>query len=306
MPNRAARRAAARHAVKLAGKAGQSIHAVADPQPPASELFANAFDFADEEDDALSIGNEKTFAAAAASTNSEPEPEAAPISDARLAANRANSQHSTGPKTASGKAKSSLNAVKTGLTGQTVLLPTDDALAYRQHIDRHFAQYAPATDEEHTLVQSILDTEWRLLRIAPLEAAILCLGLRELAEEFAEEENPATRSALLSARIAIHYRRDLSNFALQERRLRNHREKDIAQLQALQKARLDKRKSEIGICVKQGRDFNPADCGFDFSIGELHYYLDRTATQFRLTQTRPDFDPFVAAYRLAHKEAKAA
>ncbi len=127
-----------------------------------------------------------------------------------------------------------------------------------------------------------------------------------MAAEFSEEENPVTRSALISARIAIHYRRDLSNLALQERRLRNHREKDIAQLQSLQKVRLDKRKSEIAICIKQGRDFNPADCGFDFSIGELHHYLDRTATQFRLTQTRPDFDQFVAAYRLAHKEVKAA
>src|SRR6185437_6194490 len=44
----------------------------------------------------------------------------APISEAQLAANRANSQLSTGPTSEAGKAKSSLNAVKTGLTGRTV------------------------------------------------------------------------------------------------------------------------------------------------------------------------------------------
>ena len=43
------------------------------------------------------------------------------LSEARLAANRENAQKSTGPKTPEGKAKSSLNAVKCGLTGNTVL-----------------------------------------------------------------------------------------------------------------------------------------------------------------------------------------
>ncbi len=101
-------------------------------------------------------------------------------------------------------------------------------------------------------------------------------------------------------------RRDFSNLALQERRLRNHLEKDTAQLQTLQKERLDKRKSEIALSIKQGRGFNPADCGFDFSSEELHYYLDRTATQFRLMQTRPDFDKVIAAYRPTQKEPQAA
>jgi len=58
-----------------------------------------------------------------------------PISEAQLAANRANAQHSSGPTSSEGKAKSSMNAVKTRLTGRTVLLTTDDALIYQQHLD---------------------------------------------------------------------------------------------------------------------------------------------------------------------------
>ena len=66
-----------------------------------------------------------------------------PISPSQLAANRANSQLSTGPKTSEGKAKSSLNAVKTALTGRTVLLPTDDAIAYQDHVHDFFKELRP-------------------------------------------------------------------------------------------------------------------------------------------------------------------
>ncbi len=221
-------------------------------------------------------------------------------------ANRANAQHSTGPRTEEGKVKSSMNAVKTGLTGRTVLLPTDDVHAYYDHLDRHFLKFAPATDDEKAITQTIADTEWRLLRIAPLESGIIAVGRRKLADLYPDEKDPLNRQALIDAEIFMTYRRDFSNLALQERRLRNHLEKDTAQLQTLQKARIEKRKSEIALSIKQGSDFNPADCGFDFSSEELHSYLDRSATQFRLTQTRPDFDKFLAAHRAAQKEPQAA
>ena len=74
---------------------------------------------------------------------------------AQLSANKANAQLSTGPTSPEGKAKSSLNAVKTGLTGRTVLLPSDDAAAYEQHLARFIAEWKPATEPEKALVQSI-------------------------------------------------------------------------------------------------------------------------------------------------------
>jgi hypothetical protein len=48
----------------------------------------------------------------------------------RAAINRANSLQSTGPKTEAGKQKSSLNALRHRLTGQTVVLPTEDLAAF--------------------------------------------------------------------------------------------------------------------------------------------------------------------------------
>jgi len=200
----------------------------------------------------------------------------------RLEANRANAQHSTGPTTPEGKAKSSVNAVKTGLTGQTVLLSTDDAVAYRQHLDRHFKHYAPANEEEHTLVQTIADTEWRLLRIAPLEAGLYAIGRRKLADLFPEEKDPLTRQALIDAEIFMTFRRDFSNLALQERRLRNQRAADIAQLKSLQKDRIDKQTEDWKRAEKlykgaqsQGIPFDPAFFGFVFSVQELERHINR-------------------------------
>ncbi|MGA2497773.1 MAG: hypothetical protein ABSH20_08535, partial [Tepidisphaeraceae bacterium] len=48
----------------------------------------------------------------------------------RTAANRLNAQKSTGPRTAAGKAKSALNALKHGLTSQSPLLPTENPADY--------------------------------------------------------------------------------------------------------------------------------------------------------------------------------
>src|ERR1700722_12202925 len=105
------------------------------------------------------------------------------LSAARTAANRANAQHSTGAKTAQGHATSSLNALKTGLTGVTVLLPSDSADLYKSHILSYEKQFKPIGPEECALVQSIADVRWRLNRIPALEMALITIGRDELAAQ---------------------------------------------------------------------------------------------------------------------------
>jgi len=62
--------------------------------------------------------------------------------EARRAANQANAQLSTGPKTEEGKRKSSLNAIKTALTGATVLLPSDDVAEYQRHLAAYESEFS--------------------------------------------------------------------------------------------------------------------------------------------------------------------
>ncbi|MFL6416455.1 MAG: hypothetical protein ACJ74Y_12400 [Bryobacteraceae bacterium] len=166
-------------------------------------------------------------------------------SEAQIAANRQNAQASTGPKTEAGKAKSSLNAVKTGLTGRTVLLSSDDAAGYEAHVARFFAEYAPVNEQEQGLVQSIADTDWRLLRIPTLEMGIYAVGRLELASNFQEVEDPQARAGLIEAKVFLTYQRQLNNLSIQEGRLRRQRDKDLAALQQLQSHRRQQEENNL-------------------------------------------------------------
>jgi hypothetical protein len=263
----AARKAAARQAKLQATEQAQAAAAEPQVQPQVMSAAAGA--------------------AAPSIPNIDFEPETPRnISEAQLNANRANAQKSTGPVTHEGRAKSSLNAVKTGLTGQTVLLSTDDAEAYQSHLDRHFKRYSPATEEEQTLVQMIADAEWRLLRIPGLEAGIYAIGSRKLADMHPEETDPNAREALIRSEVFLAYRRDLSNLALQERRLRNQQKSDLEKLKALQEERLEKKNEKGKIQVRmldairamynfrafyKTKTFDPAAFGFEFSLAEIEY-----------------------------------
>jgi hypothetical protein len=158
------------------------------------------------------------------------------VSEAKLTANRANAQLSTGPRSIQGKAVSSMNAVKTGLTGRTVLLPSDDAEAYRQHLEAYETEFKPVGLRERELVQSLADIQWRLQRIPGLEMAIYARGREEFAEKF-EEQDPAVLSARIDLETFIHYQKPLRNLQIQEGRLQRQREKDMAELRELQEER---------------------------------------------------------------------
>ena len=144
---------------------------------------------------------------------------------------------------AAGKAVSSMNAVKTGLTGRTVLLPSDDAEAYRQHLAAYENEFKPVGLRECELVQSLADIQWRLQRIPGLEMAIYARGRDEFFEQF-EDFDPAARSARIDLETFIHYQKPLRNLQLQEGRLRRQREKDMAELRELQQERRTTRGSQ--------------------------------------------------------------
>src|ERR1700685_4497011 len=97
----------------------------------------------------------------------------------RAVRNRANAQHSTGPKTDAGKKASSFNALKHNLTGQSLILQPDEFDAYDRLTKALREELNPKTEMERQTVQKIIDTNFRLNRIAGLENNMLNFGLWE-------------------------------------------------------------------------------------------------------------------------------
>jgi hypothetical protein len=84
--------------------------------------------------------------------------------------NRQNSRFSTGPKTEEGRARSSANSLKHGLTSRRVVLPGEDQAEFDQLLDSLIAEHQPAGTLENELTADIAGCLWRLARARQYES----------------------------------------------------------------------------------------------------------------------------------------
>ncbi|MGA7411837.1 MAG: hypothetical protein WBW33_15265 [Bryobacteraceae bacterium] len=193
----------------------------------------------------------------------------------QIAANQANAQLSTGPTSMEGKAKSSLNAMKTGLTGHTVLLPGDDAELYQAKLKHCLEAFNPVGENETALVQALADTEWRLARIPGLEYGIYALARIEFADKF--NDQPAElRPGLIQSHTYLAYHKQLSNLSIQESRLYRQAVKLNNDLAALKRQRQQQGQAKLTEAARQylaankaRKPFNHKEFGFDFSMDQI-------------------------------------
>ena len=95
------------------------------------------------------------------------------VSQRQLEANRANAKRSTGPKSASGKARSRLNAVTHGLTSRQLVVGAEKPEDFDALREALFADFEPSGAFQCELVDEIARFQWRLRRIPVLEADLL-------------------------------------------------------------------------------------------------------------------------------------
>jgi len=164
-------------------------------------------------------------------------------------ANRRNSRHSTGPHTESGKQRSSLNALRHGLTAASAVLPSEDQAAFDAHRHSFFDEYKPATPTETQLTQELAETAWRLNRIPLLEA-----------ELFSQTPNPESLIPQL-ATLGLHYSRLSRQF-----------QKAVDHLREIQADRAERQRRDLKDAAAilelhkhKGLPWEPADDGFVFS-----------------------------------------
>ena len=90
----------------------------------------------------------------------------------QIEANRRNAQKSTGPTSATGKAVSSMNALKTGIYAKSLVLPSEKLADLEQLIDEYYQSHNPTTPEARSLVDDLIYGEWLKRRLRAAETQI--------------------------------------------------------------------------------------------------------------------------------------
>jgi hypothetical protein len=91
----------------------------------------------------------------------------------QIEANRRNALRSTGPTTADGKCRSRQNAVRHGLSAETVVEIVEDVDDYRGFEAAIIADYDARTAVERELVLRLASLLWRLRRATMIETELL-------------------------------------------------------------------------------------------------------------------------------------
>jgi hypothetical protein len=151
--------------------------------------------------------------------------------------NRANAQHSSGPTSPTGKARSSQNALKNGLYALSAKLPGEDKEEYLAHAAAFIADLKPVGATQEALVEIVSDNTWRLRRVRGVieSETNLLLRLYDSVDEMSME-------AFLNGQATGI--RVIESVSRHEQRLQNGTLKALKQLKELQKeARLEQERS---------------------------------------------------------------
>ena len=149
--------------------------------------------------------------------------------------NQANSQHSTGPRTAAGKQRSSLNALRHGLTGHVIVLPSEDHTAYESHTRRFFNDLQPKG-----ALETSSSSPYPTLRggsIASPRSKPISFPRHPRTVGPIDTAHPEVHTALAMAASIREQIRALANLSMHEHRLSRQFERALNQLREIQAER---------------------------------------------------------------------
>jgi hypothetical protein len=202
----------------------------------------------------------------------------------QIAANRENAKKSTGPKPES-REKTSMNALRHGLTGQVNLMPDEDREAHDKFCAAIVESLAPAGALETQFAQSIAEDNWRLNRGRAIETNMFALGT------FQHDTGHVQIDAAIAA--AQNFSDNPQKFqllSLYMQRTNRDMQKSLDRLAALQtdrKARQREDLEELAALLEQNEiEHQPIENtetqganGFVFSIHQIHAFATRKRRQ---------------------------
>lgn len=213
-----------------------------------------------------------------------------PISQAKLEANRRNGSLSHGPKTEAGKAKSSLNALRTGIFARQLTCMTPEDLAeYQAHMAAIREELQPQGPREEFLCSSIGDNMFRIARIRAIEHGMFANGFRDHVDSI-QSGHDEVDASLAAARTFEQQAHQISLLSVYENRVRRTLTRDQQELDELQNKRkwahdraADEAIEMMRYAERQDSEYDPGDDftpardygGFVFSAADLNRRRDR-------------------------------
>jgi hypothetical protein len=205
-------------------------------------------------------------------------------SEKQIAANRANSKKSTGPKTPESKAVSSMNALRHGLTGQVSLMPDEDREAHDKFCAAIVESLAPVGALEIQLAQSIAEDNWRMNRGRAIETNMFAIGDFEAARF--DSGHPQINAAIAAAEAFAAAPNKFQLLSLYLQRTNRDMQKNLDRLTSLQTERGALRRQdleEVAALLEynetrhlpvENTETKGAN-GFVFSIHQIHAFATR-------------------------------
>ncbi len=111
---------------------------------------------------------------------------------------RINGAKSRGPKTEQGRRAVSLNAVKHGLSAETVVLPGESEAEYEAELQEYLRHFAPASKPEADLVRQLASAHWRVARFTHIETSLLSLEIERQRDRVTADWNQIEQCARLA------------------------------------------------------------------------------------------------------------
>jgi hypothetical protein len=128
-------------------------------------------------------------------------------SAAQMLANRANAQHSTGPRTEEGKQQSARNSTNHGLCARQVVVLPGEEDAFAAHLEGLSADLQPAGALEDVVFQQIVHASWKLRRCRIAEAQLFAQSFDPDLDPLLDDTNEAKLR-----RLDLYARRAQSSF----------------------------------------------------------------------------------------------
>ncbi len=129
----------------------------------------------------------------------------------QIQANRRNTRKSTGPITEEGKQRSRCNAVRHGLTAETVIGALEDAEDYKAFEAAIIGDYGAQSAVERELVLRFANLLWRLRRATTIETGLFEIQAKHLSDfRRARQALPSSRAvyAMFGRADSTSYDRD--------------------------------------------------------------------------------------------------